>query len=60
MFDFYTVLVGYDAHKIIFHSLYHGKNILNYFTLGFINNLLEHHTIFTVPELIKVVEYEWN
>lgn len=28
--------------------------------IGFINDKLEHHTIFTEPELVKVMEYEWN
>lgn len=50
MFDFYAVLVGYDAHKLIFHSVYH----------GFIDDNLEHHTIFTEPDLVKVMEYEWD
>ena len=50
MFDFYAVLVGYDAHKLIFHSLYH----------GFIDSKLEHHTIFEEPELVKIQEFDWD
>ena len=52
------MLVGYDAHKLIFHSLYHG--IICFCIVGFVDDKLEHHTIFSEPELVKVVEYEWD
>jgi hypothetical protein len=26
VFDFYAILIGYDAHKLIYHSVFNGKN----------------------------------
>jgi len=43
VFDTYALLIGDDAHKIIYHSIYNG--IYNYFiimVLGFIDNYIEH------------------
>jgi len=41
MFDHYAVLIGYDAHKLIYHSIYK----------GFVDPKLEHHLIFREPGL---------
>ena len=37
MFDFYAVLVGNDAHKLIFHSIYSGKYIYIYLYINILN-----------------------
>lgn len=47
IFPQYAILVGYDAHKLIYHSIY----------TGFIDKSLEHHAIFSVPELVKLIHY---
>jgi hypothetical protein len=44
IFETYAILIGYDAHKVVYHSVYH----------GFQQENQETHTYFSQPQLITV------
>lgn len=44
VFEDYAILIGYDAHKVVFHSVYN----------GFILHSLESHSYFSQPMLLRV------
>lgn len=46
MFKDFAILVGFDAHKIIYHSIFSGKFIEIMFIEGFINKKTEVHKYF--------------
>lgn len=53
VFDFYAILIGYDAHKLIYHSVFNGK-IKKNIVLGFEGSFMKNY-IFSQPDLMKVV-----
>lgn len=58
IFEHFAVLIGYDAHKVVYHSIYQGIHFLT--ILGFINHDKESHTYFQEPGLMKIMEMDFE
>jgi hypothetical protein len=44
IYETYAILIGYDAHRVVYHSVFH----------GFQQDNLETHSYFSLPQLITL------